>query len=124
MVALLIPRSPKSVDSPIVVVRVLQSFYLLSDAAIKKRVIKVGGLKEVAVISRYDLIINPMERIRRIVVKDCPILCPHNKLLPILKRQLVGFVNVQEVALAPSYLLRLVKADELNKVAIQIILVT
>ena len=85
----------QSVDAPIVLIGFLQAFNLCSYAAIEERVIEVGGLVEITVLTRHHLVVYPVERIRRVVVKDGPAFSTQDELLPVLVGQLVGLVDIK-----------------------------
>jgi hypothetical protein len=63
-----------------------------------------------------------MEGIGWVVVQYDLAIGTENELLPVLVEQLVRFVDVEHVALSASYLLRLVKRDKLNHVAVEMVL--
>jgi hypothetical protein len=63
-----------------------------------------------------------MEGIGGVVVQYDLAIRTENELLPILVKQLIRLIYVEHVALSASYLLRLVKGDKLNHVAIEVIL--
>ena len=63
-----------------------------------------------------------MEGVGRVVIKDDLALGSEDELLPILKGHLVSLIQIQQIPLAASNLLWLVKGYKLNQVAIEPIL--
>ena len=74
----------QAVDAPVVVIGFLETFNLGHGALRKERVVFVCGLEELVVGPGEDVVVYPMELVRRVVVNDGLACGAEHELAPVL----------------------------------------